>query len=475
MKRFRQFIAIVLIMLFVFTCSACGSPKPSKVYDNAQTQLAQGNYEKAAELFDSISSYEDSSKMSMYSKALAYGESGKYDDAISALTILEDFKDSSYLITYYTICKLAYGGGTKNYPYPYNMIEAAEEFDTISVFRDSANKAEECRNTAYNVAVEYFKDKAYEPAQTLFWNLNGYKDSAAQIEACQTAIKDNKYDAAVALMSDGKYTEAITAFQSLNGYKDSAAQIEACQNAILEDKYQQAIALNMAGKYEEAYAAFSAISGYKDVDNILKTDKNIAAVEHAIYVAQFDVGKTVKFGNYEQDNNTANGKEEIEWLVLAREDNKALLISKYALDCQPYNSEFTDTTWEKCTLRAWLNGTFLNTAFSFNEQKKILTTTVKAGENIWMYNADPGNNTQDKIFLLSQRELDDFSSYLYQHCETTAYAYARGAEYSCDWWLRSPGMSNTMAATSENYGRSATSVDGFDIGVRPVLWIDLSF
>ena len=76
------------------------------------------------------------------------------------------------------------------------------------------------------------------------------------------------------------------------------------------------------------------------------------------------VGNSVSFGSYEQDNNPANGKEEIEWIVLDVQGDRSLLISKYALDCKKYNTEWTDGTWESCSLRKWLNSDFLNAAFS---------------------------------------------------------------------------------------------------------------
>ena len=71
------------------------------------------------------------------------------------------------------------------------------------------------------------------------------------------------------------------------------------------------------------------------------------------------VGSTIFFGSYEQDNNKSNGKEDIEWIVLAQNGTNVLVISKYALDCQPYNTKNTDTTWEKSSLRKWLNETFM--------------------------------------------------------------------------------------------------------------------
>lgn len=76
----------------------------------------------------------------------------------------------------------------------------------------------------------------------------------------------------------------------------------------------------------------------------------------------------MSFGKYEQDNNTSNGKEKIEWLVLEVKDGKALVISKYALDCKPYNTSSTNVTWETCSLRNWLNNDFINSAFSATEK-----------------------------------------------------------------------------------------------------------
>ncbi len=91
-----------------------------------------------------------------------------------------------------------------------------------------------------------------------------------------------------------------------------------------------------------------------------------------------------------------------------RKENKALLLSKYGLDAKPYNAEEGDATWEKCSLRSWLNGEFLQSAFSADEQTAILTTAVDNSNSQGLHNSrwdeDGGNNTQDQIFLLSYAE-----------------------------------------------------------------------
>ncbi len=203
------------------------------------------------------------------------------------------------------------------------------------------------------------------------------------------------------------------------------------------------------------------------------------------------VGDYVSFGSYEQDNNTANGKEPIEWLVLAKEGNRVLLISRYALDCQPYNSSLSYTwerfTWETCTLRSWLNESFLHAAFTDEERAKIPSATVNADKNPTSYNADPGNDTMDQVFLLSITEAEKyFTSDDARKCAPTAYAIAMGAKTgkmnktdgkdACWWWLRSPGYYSSYASFIKSGGSvyyNGYSVNYDCFAVRPALWVVL--
>ena len=201
------------------------------------------------------------------------------------------------------------------------------------------------------------------------------------------------------------------------------------------------------------------------------------------YNAQMDglqnaaVGESIKFGFYEQDNNTLNGKEEIEWLVLAVEDNKALVISKYALDCQKYNSASENITWEECDLRDWLNSNFLNEAFSARHQNMIAEASVPADKNP-KYSTDPGNATTDQVFLLSIIEAEE---YFTSKCKPTKYAVANGAYVNsgngmCWWWLRSPGRGQNYAACAMSEGWINCGGSNIDFAhgcVRPAMWIDL--
>ncbi len=116
----------------------------------------------------------------------------------------------------------------------------------------------------YKDALSLMDDGEYKQAIKILNSLDGYKDSAAKIEECQTAIKDIAYDEALALMTEGKYAEAIVAFEAMNGYKDSVAKIEECQTAIKDISYDEALALMTEGKYAEALEELDGLNGYKD-------------------------------------------------------------------------------------------------------------------------------------------------------------------------------------------------------------------
>ena len=305
---------------------------------------------------------------------------------------------------------------------------------------------------------------------------------------------------------DGIYTRAKNAMSAANtesAYKDAAHLFESVS------EYQDSVALAQSC-YEKAEVA------RKEAERIAKRNKKIAIITTPIvcaiiafiivlntviipmqkkndFIATYgqDVydkfglvveGEYIKFGAYEQDNNTSNGKEDIEWLVLEVKDGKALVISKYALDCQQYNTSYTDVTWETCTLRKWLNNNFLGSAFTANEKAMIPTVTVSADKNP-EYSTYPGNATQDQVFLLSITEANKyFSSDSARQCKPTEYAVAGGAYVNssngnCWWWLRSPGNYQGCAATVHDgggVGESGYGVNRASSAVRPALWIDLN-
>ena len=189
----------------------------------------------------------------------------------------------------------------------------------------------------------------------------------------------------------------------------------------------------------------------------------------------------------------------VKWRVLKTDGKDAFLLADKALNDQRYNIEDTSITWEESTVRSWLNGTFLNCAFTFSEQSVIKNTDVVNDNNI-SYGTMGGNNTCDKVFLLSENEVynSDIAS-LYgftknedtrdggRICKSSTFTKAMGAytspihgqEGNYGWWLRSPGRATNDAAwigtNGEVYGSGfpVSSID-FTPTVRPALHLDLS-
>lgn len=213
-------------------------------------------------------------------------------------------------------------------------------------------------------------------------------------------------------------------------------------NMLSAKRYEAALTSQQRGDYAAAFLLLSKIS-YKNSAEIC--DQSFRKM---LFNAKKD--DRIYFGAYEQDNNSKNGPEAICWRVLREEkEGSLLLLSEYALDCQPFHDTFEGTTWENASLRRWLNEEFLNQAFQEKDRALLLPSAVSADKNPG-YSTDPGNDTEDRIFLLSTVEtMQYFSSDEERRCYATDYASSRGAAFvgerspdgalSCAWWTRTPG------------------------------------
>ena len=189
-----------------------------------------------------------------------------------------------------------------------------------------------------------------------------------------------------------------------------------------------------------------------------------------------EVGDEIRFGSYYMQEGR---REAIIWKILAKEKDRILLISKLGIDCQPYHNRNTKVTWEKSSLRTWLNGLFLNTAFDEDEQTIIPIVNVSANINP-IYDTDPGNTTKDKIFLLSITEAKKyFANDKERECMPTEYAQSHGCyetHGTCWWWLRTPGENPFNASLVGNNGSVIECGDVASYStsaVRPVMWVNV--
>ena len=344
-----------------------------------------------------------------------------------------------------TTCECSYCGTTQTLP-TLNDEKKANLYDRANHFR---------RNNDF--------DKA----------MHGYKDTNALADKCQAEIdriKEEERLEAERLEAarrkeaarQAKKKKTITAIVAVVTVAIIVVYMVVTKVVIPNNNYNNAVALMNSGEYIEAYELFDSLNGFKDSKELKESiyyDYEIAKLNVS------EIGDTVYFGNY-------NGNTE--WIVLAREDGKVLVISKYALERRPYNTVNMSVSWKDCTLRNWLNGAYLSSAFSSDEQARIVETSIpnpynsKYGTNGGL---NGGLNTTDKVFPLS---IDEVNKYFKSDSERKA-TLTDGT--SVWWWLRSPGSSRAYAARVDRdgsvgeYGCNVTNANG---AVRPALWIDIS-
>ena len=199
----------------------------------------------------------------------------------------------------------------------------------------------------------------------------------------------------------------------------------------------------------------------------VQQDNQVVAVEDATgTLNSFENAKGgdyVKFGNYPQ---TGEGKKQpIEWQVLAKENNKMLVISRYALDAKRFDDD--SNNWKNSEIRSWLNGDFYNNAFNEKEKKCIKSSNL----------SDVG--TIDNVFLLSTKEAKKyFVNKEIRKCKVTDYA-KKNSDWLDDngyswWWLRSLELNyDNVVCLVGRTGNVSSSDVSFEIFVRPALWINI--
>jgi len=179
---------------------------------------------------------------------------------------------------------------------------------------------------------------------------------------------------------------------------------------------------------------------------------------------------TLTYGQYQH--------EPIEWRVLAVEDARVLVISEKILDVKPYNREQKAVTWEVSSIRTWLNGYFYLTAFTPDERNRIMETWITNNDAHW--GTKGGNNTLDKVFLLSWDEAgiySDAGAYFANSTERIAFptTYAKKRDGAAGyWWLRSPGRAGSFVEIVDSLGvvQGGGGEVSCETGIRPVLWLN---
>ena len=450
------------------------------------------DYYKAASLFQDIGDYKDSQdKIAQckeaaleikYNTALKEYSSENYTEAIRIFKELGDYKDSNNKIQdsqnkelevrYKEAIKVKEACGNEA-----AYKEVSLMFRSLGDYLDSSQMADEClllaenarKDSLYSDALSYYESTdiaKIEIAKDKFGKLGSWKDSSRKIDDCNHKIEEINRNALLV-----KKKRRLKIVISIASVITVIILIAITLSMLKKSKYDSALNAYKSGNYTEAKRIFGTLKDYKD-SKIYYFKSSVASAEK---------GNTITFGAFEQDNDTSNGKEPIEWTVLDVKDDKILVISKYVLIGQNMSEMHEYPSWSECGVRNWLNNTFISSAFTADEEEIILETDVK-NEN--------GNDTTDKAYILSKEELETlFPNPKDRITDATEWAKSNGKgllnmcysegdpRHSC-WWLRSQ-IYNTFpeegyefdgvdyAGETDEYGYSGD----LGLGVRPVMWI----
>lgn len=320
-----------------------------------------------------------------------------------------------------------------------NYLKAAEMFDEVGEYQDAPALAKKCRELAeqakqeekeyrYQLAAEQKKAaksiKGYEKAEKMFQQVMGYKDAERQAEDCFLHQKQLKKKAKVkkAGILCGLVILIIAAamFFSSNSWKK-------VKSSIFDEKIED--------------PRFST----GETNSETEEEKKEPTIETAVE------GEQVTFGDHL-------------WSVLKADDSQIMMIMLQAEKYEefrhtPYNETLQDVTWEECSLRKWLNGDFLESHFTDEEQMQIMEVEVNNDDNE-LYGTSGGNKTKDKVFLLSIPDIETYKDIL--------------SSIRMNTWLRSPGNSQNTAAymsaanVAMEYGYP---VDSSDFYTCPVICV----
>ena len=197
---------------------------------------------------------------------------------------------------------------------------------------------------------------------------------------------------------------------------------------------------------------------------------------HASDLQGLSVGSHVVLGLYPQGRHRV--VMPIDWVVVAMEDHRALLVSRFYLYNHCYHEEYQEITWKDCSLRKNLNQDFYGCAFHPKEQEVILETEISNEDNP-LYKTKGCEATKDRIFVLSYEEFCRYcgnvkESGIRHDAVLSSICQNVDGDVAAFWWLRTPGVTNFSAVFVDGEGlvplEHALYVHN-EKAVRPAMWI----
>ena len=253
----RSKFLLLLLPLCAFLLLTGFTSSFEKSYQEAEALLIQGDFDAASARFRELGSYEEASRLLMYSRAASAAERGDYETAQRAFMALGSFRDAPEMLRYYDGRKAETDGrialATEDFAAAIRELKsAAETYGALPGFRDTAERGNACLSALYEQGRTLLDAARYSDARELFTALDAYADSPGLNGYCEACL----------LEQSGSTLAAAERFSALSDVLDAASRAEACRERV----YQQALALSAEGKQEASINLFNALGSYRDAE-----------------------------------------------------------------------------------------------------------------------------------------------------------------------------------------------------------------
>lgn len=256
---------------------------------------------------------------------------------------------------------------------------------------------------------------------------------------------------------------------------------------------------------KDTVVCYFEISGTTSQSSCFVSEDGGITWEHATYPSKpnnfsYDPQKdrSVIFGAYEQDGDYSNGKEPLEWIVLDRDGNRALLLSKYGIETLRWDKDKTLEVWEVDDLYRMMNRTIYEYAFTAEERAALIKTNPIENESVHFTNEMllyPGYtfllDTDDVLYGKGQDGTLYFRTEESRITIPTAYAAQKGAWLDKNgdfagaetpWLLTVTGTTNSDFSEVQfarvfpdgSISYEEEEIKEQHVLIRPAIWVDVT-
>lgn len=304
------------------------------------------------------------------------------------------------------------------------------------------------------------------------WNCGAVREKLANLEDAaflDESRRDRVYKTSVAVLEKGNRKEAEAAKENLErlaeqGYGDSGEKAREADAKIanLSKRRKKIAVAAVAGIV--LLAVMVAIS---PLPSMLEARADMKAEQEVI--DSKSIGQTVDLGTYSEDLSTYMGTSvagrPIRWVVVDKEDGRALLVTQQCIDEMAFDTRGDATDFKSSSLYAYLNGAFRDYAFS-DAERGLIDGDVTVLGSFMVFDRAP---SEDFLYATSVKGGNENEEWW----TSTVEEYSGSSYYSDSYYDGQP-----LVNYVDSWGDIESGDDGYEqdevLGVRPAIWVKLN-